>query len=353
MSSPPEIVEIRGLSKRFPGVLALSEVDFSLRRGEIHGLMGENGAGKSTLIKVLTGLYKQDAGEIYLDGKKPEFHSPEEAQRFGISTVYQEINLIPALSVAENIFIGREPKSFGGINWRAINSRAAQAIKKLDLHIDVTQPVASYSVAVQQLVAITRALDVSAKVLILDEPTSSLDSAEVARLFAVLRKLKEQGMAILFVTHFLDQAYEITDRITVLRNGSLVGLFETGKLPRLELIAKMLGKDIAELELQEELKSPAATVQNGKVFFEVRGMERKGSMSEFDLDINQGEVHGLAGLLGSGRTEIARLLFGIDRPQKGITRLKGRGGQHHHPQESSGSFVRILPGRPKDRGADP
>ena len=324
MNNSDEIVVIRGLSKSFPGVRALSGVDFSLKRGEIHGLMGENGAGKSTLIKVLTGLYKKDSGDLFLEGKALDLNSPEEAPKVGISTVYQEINLIPALSVAENIFIGREPTVFGRISWRTINARAEEAIKKLDLNIDVTQPVSSYSVAVQQLVAITRALDVSAKVLILDEPTSSLDSAEVQRLFDVLRKLKAEGMAILFVTHFLDQAYEITDRITVLRNGKLVGLFETAQLPRLELIANMLGRDVSEFECETETGAPCRTAGNGSVFFEVRGMERKGSMSAFDLDINKGEVHGLAGLLGSGRTEIARLLFGIDRAQKGVTRLKGQ-----------------------------
>lgn len=324
MTHSEEIVRIEGLSKRFPGVQALSNVDFSLKRGEIHGLMGENGAGKSTLIKVLTGIYNKDSGDIYLEDDPRELHSPEEAQKFGISTVYQEINLIPALSVAENIFIGREPTVFGRINWRVIHARAREAIKKLDLNIDVTQPVSSYSVAIQQLVAITRALAVSARVLILDEPTSSLDAAEVQRLFAVLRKLKNDGMAILFVTHFLDQAFEITDRITVLRNGNLVGWYETKSLTRLELIANMLGRDISQFECETEEEGPCRAAANGNIFLEVRGMERKGSMSAFDLDINKGEVHGLAGLLGSGRTEIARLLFGIDRPQKGQTRLKGQ-----------------------------
>jgi monosaccharide-transporting ATPase len=353
MSQTEEIVEIRGLCKSFPGVRALDDVDLSLKRGEIHGLMGENGAGKSTLIKVLTGLYKQESGEIYLDGKQPELHSPQEAQEFGISTVYQEINLIPALSVAENIYIGREPKSFGGISWRTINARAEEAIKKLDLNIDVTQPVSAYSVAVQQLVAITRALDVSAKVLILDEPTSSLDSAEVNRLFSVLRKLKQQGIAIVFVTHFLDQAYEITDRITVLRNGKLVGVYKTGELPRLKLIAKMLGKDISELKSNEVEKPPAKTAKNGRVFFEVRGVERKGSMSEFDLDINKGEVHGLAGLLGSGRTEIARLLFGIDRANKGVTRLKGKEVSINSPRKAVDLFFGFCPEDRKTEGLIP
>ena len=353
MTQTEEIISIRGLSKSFPGVRALSGVDFSLRRGEINGLMGENGAGKSTLIKVLTGLYPKDSGEVLLEGKPLELHSPEEAPKHGISTVYQEINLIPALSVAENIFIGREPKVFGRINWRAINARAEEAIRKLDLHIDVTQPVSSYSVAVQQLVAITRALSVSAKVLILDEPTSSLDAAEAKRLFSVLNKLKAEGMAILFVTHFLDQVYEISDRITVLRNGRLVGVFETEKLPRLELIANMLGRDVSDFECKEEGNAPCKATANGCVFLEVRGMERQGSMSEFDLDINKGEVHGLAGLLGSGRTEIAKLLFGIDRPQKGKTRLKGREVTINTPRKAIDHFFGFCPEDRKTEGLIP
>jgi monosaccharide-transporting ATPase len=255
--------------------------------------------------------------------------------------------------VAENIFIGREPTAFGSIKWREINARAEQSIKKLDLNIDVTQPVSSYSVAVQQLIAITRALDVSAKVLILDEPTSSLDSAEVQRLFEVLRKLKAEGIAILFVTHFLDQAYEITDRITVLRNGKLVGCFETAGLPRLELIASMLGRDASELSCEMEQAAPCKAAKNGSVYFEVRGMERKGSMSAFDLDINKGEVHGLAGLLGSGRTEIARLLFGIDRPNKGQTMLKGHEVAITTPRKAVEHFFGFCPEDRKTEGLIP
>ena len=217
------LLEIKGLSKGFPGVQALQDVDFTLRSGEIHALMGQNGAGKSTLIKVLTGLYKKDAGTMLLEGRPFEFGSPEEAPKHGISTVYQEVNLIPNLSVAENIYLGRQPKRFGAIDWPTLNRNAEEAVKRLDLDIDVTQPVSSYSIAIQQLVAIIRALDIQARILILDEPTSSLDAAETERLFEVLRKLKSQGIGILFVTHFLGQVYQISDTITVLRNGKLVG----------------------------------------------------------------------------------------------------------------------------------
>lgn len=311
------IVDIKGLSKTFPGVKALSNVDFALRQGEIHGLMGENGAGKSTLIKVLTGLYKRDTGQILYKGQPFELSSPIEAPLHGISTVYQEINLIPALSVTENIYLGRQPTKFGRLDWKTMHEGARAALKRLDVDIDVTQPVSSYSVAIQQLVAIARALDISAQVLILDEPTSSLDTPEVEQLFSVMRKLKEEGMAMLFVTHFIDQVYQISDRITVLRNGELVGEYETASLPRMELVAKMLGRQLAEFEGKDRTSVTNGEQKTRKTFCQVRGMERKGSLAAFDLDIREGEVLGLAGLLGSGRTEMARLLFGIDKAHAG------------------------------------
>src|SRR2546426_1204742 len=241
------LLEIRKLSKSFPGVKALQEVDFTVRAGEVHGLMGENGAGKSTLIKVLTGVYPRDAGTIRFDGAEIIPHSPKAAEAVGISTVYQEVNLIPHLSVAENICLGRQPTRFGMIRWRAMARRAEQALARVDLKMDVSQPLSSCSIALQQLVAIARALDVSGKLLILDEPTSSLDEKEVGELFAVLRKLRAQGMGIVLVTHFLDQVYAISDRITVLRDGRLVGEYETSKLPRTDLVSRMIGKALLQM----------------------------------------------------------------------------------------------------------
>jgi len=347
------IVEIRGLSKTFPGVKALSEVDFVLRRGEIHGLMGENGAGKSTVIKVLTGLYRRDAGEILYEGKPFELSSPIEAPKHGISTVYQEINLIPALSVAENIYLGRQPMRFGRLDWKTINAGARAALKKLDVEIDVTQPVSSYSVAIQQLVAIARALDISAKVLILDEPTSSLDTPEVEQLFSVIRKLKDEGMAILFVTHFIDQVYQISDRITVLRNGELVGEYQTAELPRVELVARMLGRQLAEFETEEKKAVTNGEQAEHKVFFQVRGIERKGVISAFDLDIREGEVLGLAGLLGSGRTEMARLLFGIDKAHAGKAELDGAEVAISSPRKAIAQQFGYCPEDRKEEGIIP
>lgn len=316
------IVEIRGLSKAFPGVQALSGVDFTLRRGEVHGLMGENGAGKSTLIKVLTGIHRRDAGQIRYRGQPFELTTPVDAPKHGISTVYQEINLIPALSVAENIYLGRQPRRWGSIDWGAINSRAEAALRRLDVDIDVTQPVSSYSVAIQQLVAIARALDISAQVLILDEPTSSLDTPEVERLFAILRKLKTEGMAILFVTHFIDQVYQISDRITVLRNGACVGEYRTAELPRMDLVAAMLGKQLAAFE--QQARPTAAEAARPAPLVQIEGLGRKGMLQPTDLDLYPGEVLGMAGLLGSGRTELARLIFGIDKAQHGQIRVDGQ-----------------------------
>ena len=224
MADIQNLINMKGINKIFPGVVALEDVDFSLRKGEIHALMGENGAGKSTLIKVLTGVEHPDKGTIELETKPVQVRSPQHSQELGISTVYQEVNLCTNISVAENILLGHEPHRFGSIHWRKMNQLADQAMKRLGIEIDVSRPLGSYSVAIQQMAAICRALEIlSAKVLILDEPTSSLDIYETNLLFDVMRKLKGEGLGIIFITHFLDQVYQIADRITVLRNGKLVG----------------------------------------------------------------------------------------------------------------------------------
>jgi monosaccharide-transporting ATPase len=319
MVVPGPVLRMKGIGKEFPGVKALDGVDFRLFPGEVHALMGENGAGKSTLIKVLTGVYSIDSGDIELDGRKVAFASPSAAQQAGVSTVYQEVNLVTNLSVAENIFIGREPRRLGRILWRELRARAAELLARLDLDLDVSAPLSKYSPAIQQMVAIARAVDVEAKVLILDEPTSSLDAGEVALLFKVIRQLKDSGMAILFVTHFLDQVYEISDRLTILRNGRLIGEYLTRDLPQVDLVGKMIGRELAELEQLSE--KPLARVSEPLV--QVEGLGRPGAIEPFDLTIRQGEVVGLAGLLGSGRTEIARLLFGADHASSGSVRIGG------------------------------
>ncbi|WP_231127550.1 sugar ABC transporter ATP-binding protein [Motilibacter aurantiacus] len=319
------VVQMTGIRKEFPGVKALDGVDLRLFPGEVHALMGENGAGKSTLIKVLTGVYTIDGGEIRLGGEPVLFSSPLQAQQAGVSTVYQEVNLCTNLSVAENIFIGREPRRLGAINWGQMRRRAKEALARVDLHIDVSQPLGSYSLAIQQMVAIARAVDVSARVLILDEPTSSLDQSEVQQLFRVMRQLKSEGLAIVFVSHFLEQIYEITDRMTVLRNGQLVGEWMTRDLPQVELVSKMIGRDLATLEaLETEGNRSLNTLEKATPVIEAKGVGKKGMVEPFDLSIYPGEVVGLAGLLGSGRTEVARLMFGADRADSGQLQIEGK-----------------------------
>lgn len=322
MADSAVLLQMRGISKRFPGVLALDEVDFTVRSGEIHALMGENGAGKSTLIKALTGVYPRDAGEIELNGDRFEARYPGHAQQLGVSTVYQEVNLIPTLSVAENIFLGRQPMKWGRIDWKATKRKAEEALQRLDIKVDVSRTLSSCSIAIQQMVAIARALDFSAKLLILDEPTSSLDPDEVERLFSLMRRLKADGLGIIFVTHFLGQVYQVCDRITVLRNGRLVGEYETAELSRLDLIAKMLGKNPEELP-EMERTADAVDANAPEPFLRCRGVARRGSVEPLDLEVATGEVLGLAGLLGSGRSEVARLLFGIERADRGEITLDG------------------------------
>jgi len=298
-NEPGALLEIRKLSKSFPGVRALEEVDFTVRRGEVHALMGENGAGKSTLIKVLTGVHTRDGGTVSLDGLEIHARSPKEAEAAGISTVYQEVNLIPYLSVAENICLGRQPTRLGLIRWRAMAERARAALARVDLKIDVSQPLSSYSIAVQQLVAIARALDISAKLLILDEPTSSLDEKEVAELFSVLRKLRAGGMGVVIVTHFIEQVYAISDRITVLRDGRLVGEYETSKLPRVELVSRMIGRALAQMQKVEAEAKQAQAAEKREALLELHNFGRSGWVAPLDMAISKGEVVGLAGLLGS------------------------------------------------------
>jgi simple sugar transport system ATP-binding protein len=338
-----------GITKSFPGVQALQDVSFALRAGEIHALLGENGAGKSTLIKVLTGVERMDQGTITLLGKEMEVKSPQHAQEVGISTVYQEINLCPNLTVAENILIGREPRKFGRIHWRTMNTRAAQLLHRLDIDIDVTQTLGSYSVAIQQMAAIARALESSsAKILILDEPTSSLDAYETSQLFQVMRKLKGEGVAIVFITHFLDQVYEVADRITVLRNGKLVGSYDVRSLPRLELIAKMIGRNLTELDEMTRIKSESGA-RVGLKLLEAADLARVGSMEPFNLELYAGEVLGFAGLLGSGRTETANLLFGVDKPDGGTLRIGGETVKGGSPMDSIRRGVALCP---EDRKID-
>ncbi|MHA6730708.1 sugar ABC transporter ATP-binding protein [Devosia sp. A369] len=320
MAGGEYVLEARGVMKIFGQHVALDNIDFGLRGGEVHALLGENGAGKSTLIKILTGAYQPDAGGVFLDGMPIALNDPLHAQTFGIGTVYQEVNLLPNRSVAENLFLGHQPLRFGFVNFRKMEADAKILLANYDLHIDPASELGSHSVAVQQIVAIARAVQLSGKVLILDEPTASLDRNEVERLFEVVRGLKARGLAIIFITHFLDQVFAIADRVTVLRNGRLIETRPLDALNRTDVVRLMLGKDIAFSGATDI--EPSETPD--EVLVEFKNYGRKHSVLPFDLTIHKGEVVGVAGLLGSGRTEVARIMFGADPADQGSVSINGK-----------------------------
>ena len=339
------VLEMQGIDKTFPGVRALHEVDFALRRGEIHSLMGENGAGKSTLIKVITGVYEKDAGRIAIDGEPIHFRSPQDAQNNGIGTVYQEITLCPNLTVAENMFIGRGQGTF--VRWKRMNEKATQLLDSLGIPARPTQELSSCSLAVQQMIAIARAIDMDCRILILDEPTSSLDEDEVKKLFALMRELKSRGVGIIFVTHFLDQVYEISDRITVLRNGELIGEYEAAALPQFELVSRMMGKALEDVE---KIRSHEVSVSAGSVpVFEARGLSSAAGVRPFDFTIQKGEVNGFTGLLGSGRSESVRAIFAADKVTGGEIRMNGKKVRIDDPIHAMKLGIGYLP---EDRKGD-
>lgn len=352
------MLALRGLSKRFGAVRALEGMDFTLRGGEVHAVMGENGAGKSTLIKCLTGVHRPDAGEMMLSGRRLAPGSPRQAEGEGIATVYQEVNLIPHMSVAENICLGREPVRRGWarcIRWGEVRRRARAAIDRLGLTLDVSRELGVCSIAVQQLVAIARALDLDARVLILDEPTSSLDRGEVARLFDILHRLRDGGMGIVFITHFLDQVYAVADRITVLRDGRLVGVHRAADLSRERLVGEMVGRAFEAWsaaggsgEAREATAAP-----RGETVVRARGLGRRGALEHADVDVAAGEAVGLAGLLGSGRTETARLLFGADRADRGELWFGGVAVRFRSPRQAIGQGVGLSPESRQAEGVIP
>lgn len=340
LSSTP-LLHLEHLSKEFPGVKALDDVRFDIDKGEIIALLGGNGAGKSTIIKCITGIYTCDTGVIELDGENIKNLSAKQIQSKGISTVHQEVNLIQTLSVAENIYLGRQPIKRGCIDWKKMNDEASNLLERMDIHIDVSKNLSEYSIAIQQMIAIARGIDMSAKLLILDEPTASLDDHEVGLLFKLMRQLKEQGISIIFVTHFLDQVYEICDRITVLRNGKYVATKPVKDLPQEELIHLMLGKNI---------KAPSATTkklhkvtQNQSPYLSAIDLGKKGTINPFNLELYQGQSLGLAGLLGSGRTEIARLLFGVDKYDQGEMLINGKKVDFNSPNKAIRAGMAFCP----------
>ncbi len=341
------VLEMKNIHKSFPGVRALDGVDFSLCEGEIHALMGENGAGKSTLIKVLTGVYEKDEGDIFLKGhdKAVAIRSPQDAQNLGISTVYQEITLCPNLTVAENMYIGRGKSKL--TKWRKMNADADRILENLGIPAKANQQLSDCSIAVQQMVAIARAVDMDCKVLILDEPTSSLDESEVEKLFGLMKDLRARGVGIIFVTHFLDQVYEVCDKITVLRDGRLVGEYVIEDLPRVKLVAKMLGK---ELDDMEEIKDEDQVYKGpDERVIEVEGLQSDAGIKPFDFYIKKGEVNGFTGLLGSGRSECVRAIFAADKVVAGTVKKNGKAVKITKPLDAMKNGIAYLP---EDRKRD-
>jgi simple sugar transport system ATP-binding protein len=348
----PIVLEARGITRAFPGVQALAGVDLTLRAGEVHALMGQNGAGKSTLIKVLTGVHAPDGGSIKLLGREIAPHSPVHAQELGISAVHQESHLLPNLSVAENICAGRYPRRpwtrGGGIDWRETNRRARELLAGLGIDLDVTQLAGGLPAALQQLATVARAVATDARVLILDEPTSSLDTEEVQALFALIRRLRDQGVAILFVTHFLDQVYEICDRMTVLRNGKFVGEYACGKLDARGLVAAMVGRELVHAEKAAD--HAAGSAEGAPAVLAARNISRRGQLKPMDIELRAGEVLGLAGLLGSGRTELARLLFALDARDSGEISIDGKPAKLEKPADALAAGLGFCPEDRKHSG---
>ncbi|MBX5333648.1 sugar ABC transporter ATP-binding protein [Rhodococcus sp. 05-2255-1e] len=355
-TEPTPLVEMKDISITFGAVRALDGVSLRLFPGEVHSLMGENGAGKSTLIKALTGVYSIDSGTVTIDGTEHEFGTPSAAQAAGISTVYQEVNLLPNLTVAENMLLGREPRrlpgkllgAIGGIDTRAMNRRARTTLDRLGLDIEPSSVLGDHPIAVQQLVAIARAVDVDARVLILDEPTSSLDKDEVETLYSVIERLREDGTSIVFVSHFLDQIYRISDRMTILRNGKLVSERLVADTPQFELVELMIGRELDTLR-ELDSREPVMVSDEQTPVVEVLGIGRKGALEATDLRLHAGQVVGIAGLLGSGRTELARLLGGADRSDSGSIEVHATKHRIRSPRQAADQRIALTS---EDRKAD-
>ncbi|MFC1457204.1 sugar ABC transporter ATP-binding protein [Microvirga arabica] len=317
------LLSMHGIDKRFAGIPALRSAELVVDKGEVHALIGQNGAGKSTMIKILTGYYRKDAGEILFDGKPVEFSSPQEAQRSGISTIYQEINLVPYRSVTENICLGREKRRFGLLDWSAMHAEARALLARFNIDIDVRRPIMTYPTAVQQMVAIARAIGFEAKLVIMDEPTSSLDEREVEVLFGVIRQLKEAGVSVIFVSHKLDELYAVCDRVTIMRDGRTIQVAPMDQLSRLDLVTSMLGRELSQV-LHDGLDSANASGEAREPVLKVQNLAVGRKVHDVSFEVRPGEIVGLAGLLGAGRTESARAVFGADKADRGTIGFSGR-----------------------------
>lgn len=341
------MLELKQISKHYPGVKALEDVSLRLFAGEVHALLGENGAGKSTLVKVMTGAQSKDRGDILFLGQKQHFNTPMDAQKAGISTVYQEVNLVPNLTVAQNLFLGHEPRRLGLIHFKKMYADARAVLTQFKLDIDVTTSLSDHSIAVQQLIAIARGVAMSAKVLVLDEPTASLDAKEVQVLFGILNQLKAKGVAIVFITHFLDQVYQVSDRITVLRNGRFIGEYLTAELPQSKLIEAMLGRSLQEQLVQRLENQKVASTE--AVLLSLEAVSVKGSIQSMNLTVPKGQAVGLAGLLGSGRSEVCNAVFGLDLVDSGSIHLAGKKLNLSQPVDAINAGIALCP---EDRKID-
>ncbi len=341
------------VTKTFPGVLALENASLHVGRAEVHALVGENGAGKSTMIKVLTGVYRRDGGTVLFDGQEVDFVSPQQAQRGGVSTIYQEVNLVPFRSVSENIFLGREPLRWRLIDWRRMNAAASEILGRFHIDIDVTRPLEVYNIATQQMVAVARAVSFRSKLVIMDEPTSSLDDQEVATLFEVIRQLKGEGVSVIFVSHRLDELYAVCDRVTIMRDGKTVDSRSLASLGKLELVAKMLGKELGEVRQQGQTGFGGGREEVGRELLEARGLRRGRALQDANVSVRAGEIVGLAGLLGSGRTETARAVFGADKPESGTVKIDGKPVHFASPADAIRAGIGFLSEDRKSEGIIP
>ena len=345
MTTPSEpVLHATGISKFFPGAIALDDVSLALYPGEVHALLGENGAGKSTLIKCITGAYKRDAGTIMLLGEEVSPRGPQDSLKIGIGTVYQEVNLLSNMTVAENLFLGWQPTRYGLLNQREMTQRASEILSEFGLDIDPSLSLSSYSIAIQQIVAIARAVELAGKVLILDEPTASLDREEIDLLFSVVRKLTARGLAVVFITHFLDQVFEISDRATVLRNGRVVGTRLLAETNQTEIVTMMLGRHL------EAAKKDRSKAKPGDVVLSLKNYGKRGMLQPFDMALRKGEVIGLAGLLGSGRSETAQLIFGAVVADQGEAELRGKPIRLVSPREAIRNGFGLCPEDRKTEG---
>ncbi|MBA2394454.1 MAG: sugar ABC transporter ATP-binding protein [Ktedonobacteraceae bacterium] len=335
MSQTTSLLQIEHVKKSFPGVQALVDANLTIQRSQIHALVGQNGAGKSTLIKILTGAYHRDSGDILFDGNSIDFKSPQQAQNNGISTIYQEINLIPFRSVAENIFLGREPRRFGFIDWPKIHAESRKLLERISISIDVRKPLRTYNIAIQQMVAIARAVSFESKLVVMDEPTSSLNEQEVLVLFSIIRQLKSDGVSVMFVGHRLDELFEICDRVTIMRDGRTVDARDMDKITRVELVATMLGKESSDVQRSGQTSFDATKHHTeNKILVEAHDLRYGHKLRDASLTLRSGEIVGLAGLLGSGRSELARAIFGADKLEGGQVDVAGKPAHFSSPRDA-------------------